>query len=188
MQVHYPLPHRLTAEIEIKDDQTGEKIIFPAQSFVLNFINILYVQISSVSLANVTDTGGTLRTINAASTALNCNRVANASDYGIVVGTGTNAVALTDTKLQTLITTGVGAGQLSYGATSFTMPVTSGNDRYFEVIRSFSNSSGADITVNEIGIYCNNTAFNFCFERSLNTFTITNGGSKTVTYRIKVTV
>jgi len=193
MQVKYSLPHKMTAEIEIKDAITGKvEQIIPAQSFIQHLVNILYVQGSTLSLGSQSDTGGTLRTILAATNSMsfNANGVIADSAMGIVVGTGTNAVTVTDTKLQTQIAHGVGAGQLQYGASSFLSPVTSGSDRYFEVTRTFTNSSGSDITVNEIGIYINNgtSNFKFCVERTLNTFTVLNGGAKTITYRIKVTV
>jgi len=72
--------------------------------------------------------------------------------FGLVVGTGTNAVAPGDYALQAKIAHGTGVGQLSYGADTVpTVPTTDGSVRYFEHQRIFTNSSGADITVYEFG-------------------------------------
>lgn len=191
MQVKFPIPHTLSSEIIISDAKTGiiEKII-PAKSFVKNLINSLYCSMAQTGLAGCLDTGGVSRTISA--TNLNDlilhTGVASDSSLGIVVGTGSTAVTVSDTKLQTQITHGVGAGQLQYGGQSWLSPVTVGSDRYYEISRTFTNGSGADITVNEIGIYFSANGFKFCMERTINSFVVTNGGAKTVTYRIKVTV
>lgn len=98
----------------------------------------------------------TLNTSNA-SAATHCDMhymaASGVDAHGPVVGTGTNAVTPGDYNLQTKITHGTGAGQLSYGAnTKATTPTTSGNMRYFEHQRIFTNSSGADITVYEFGM------------------------------------
>jgi hypothetical protein len=108
-----------------------------------------------------------------------------------VAGTGTNAVTMTDYALQTLITHGSGAGQLSYGATTFGPPTTSGKTRYFEFQRSLMNNSGGDITVNEIGIYIYPTSqsYYYMFLRDVlsSGITLSNGQALTIRYRVSVT-
>jgi len=182
--------HSINAEIIIKDNATGKEIAhIQAQSFVINFINMLTMAFQNATGVTLcTDTGGTNRTLSASAGDMNCVSGIGASTLGIVVGTGTNAVVLTDTKLQTQIAHGVGAGQLSYGATSFSSPVTVGSDRYFEISRVFTNSSGSAITINEIGIYHSHSTFIFCGDRTINSTVVNNGAAITITYRIKVTV
>jgi len=103
--------------------------------------------------------------------------------YGIVVGTGTKAPALDDYNLDAKITHGTGTGQLYYFATSITL----GNG-YVETTRSFQNLSGADITINEVGLVCVSIADGltsmFLITRSLFTITVANGATITLYYRI----
>jgi len=184
--------HSLNAEIIVTDNKTGKVLVHKqAESFVINFLNLLYCQFASSTLANCTDTGGTLRTASptGAQSCFNHTQGAGAATLGIVVGTGTNAVTLTDTKLQTAIAHGVGAGQLSYGGSSWLSPVTSGSDRYYEVSRTLTNSSGSSITINEVALYMlDGGGFTFCMDRTLSTFVVANAGTVTITYRVKVTV
>jgi len=69
-----------------------------------------------------------------------------------MVGTGTTAPQVTNYNLQTKINHGSGSGQLLYGATSLTAPTTSGSTRFWKASRTFTNSSGSSITVNEVGL------------------------------------
>jgi len=167
-----------------------------ARSFVRSFIDLLYVKLTDLKIAS-----GLLDIANAVQTSYTTQQPADMScgggtgnvSLGIIVGTSTQAVVVGDHDLITPIAHGTGSGQLSYGSTTFTDPVTSGGDRKFTISRTFTNGSGADITVNEVGLYAQHrtVAANpsyFCMDRTLNTFTVTNGTSKTVTYTIKVTV
>ena len=71
---------------------------------------------------------------------------------GVVVGSGTTASDFNDTKLETVIDHGTSAGELEYGDQSETTNETDG-EYDVEVSRTFSNNSGGNVTVNEIGIY-----------------------------------
>jgi len=73
---------------------------------------------------------------------------------GIVIGTGNAANTTSTYALQSQIQNGTGAGQMQYGATNVASLVTSGNTVSFQVNRTFTNNSGASITVAEVGIYC----------------------------------
>ncbi len=119
-----------------------------------------------------------------------CNGPAGNTSYGPVVGSGTGAFDFDNYALGTLIAHGTGAGQLQYGLTTFNAPQTSGNDRYFEIIRTFQNQSGGDITVNEIGLYGNSGGVYYCLAREVlgSSITVPNGQTLTVTYKIKVTL
>ena len=107
-------------------------------------------------------------------------------EIGLQVGTGTTEPTRDDYKLESQIRHGTGAGQLSYGASE----VYYGPD-YLEVRRSFNNQSGADITINEVGLmafyYDVDAASGYwaLIARSLFTITIPDGGSATLYYRIQ---
>ena len=79
---------------------------------------------------------------------------------GIVVGTGTNAVTVTDFALQTPIADGTDSGQLEYLSCGMTNYRISGNTGSFDIERLFRNSSGGSITINEIALYGGSIDFN----------------------------
>jgi len=75
------------------------------------------------------------------------------STYGIVIGTG-NAPNTTSTyALESQIANGTGSGQMQYGATTTGNVTTSGNTISVTSGRTFTNNSGASITVAEVGVY-----------------------------------
>ena len=75
------------------------------------------------------------------------------STYGIVIGTG-NAPNTTNTyALESQIANGTGSGQMQYGATTTGNVTTSGNTISVTSGRTFTNNSGASITVAEVGVY-----------------------------------
>jgi hypothetical protein len=140
----------------------------------------------------IKDTSGTDRTISfLGTTRWKCNGAAADDTLGIAVGSGTTAVTIDDYQLATQIAHGLSAGQLSYGATTFNAPVTSGQSRYFEVVRTFTNNSGGTVTVREIGLISRNEAgtYSFLSLRDVLASAIEVADTKvlTVTYRILTT-
>jgi len=87
-------------------------------------------------------------------TPMGCFASDNDSSYGIVVGSGTNAVTLGDYKLASQITHGTSSGQLDYDSHTIISPTvdTTNQKAYFSFVRSFVNRSGSTITVSECGI------------------------------------
>ena len=179
---------RIYAEIEVRDIDC--KLIltkgFEAHSYVLAFLDILSSHFTNTS-RTITDTGGTARTVTAGG--LDFRGVLNDSTQGIVVGTGTNAVAIGDTKLQTQVANGSGAGQMNHQLEEFLAPATSGTTRLYKITRIILNDSGGDITINECGIYSLTSGFKFCCVRDLVSpgVTVANLGTITVRYTIGVT-
>lgn len=161
-----------------------------------NFIDMLWLSQYSPSstldayAVSMTDTGGTVRSQGSyRQFAINC--AAGFSIWGLVVGTGINAVTLIDNKLQTQITHGNGAGQLAHGAVTFVAPTTVGSDRYWNAVRTFTNNSSGDITVNEVGVYVGVTGpYYYCIARDLVSpgVLIANTKVGTLTYRFKITI
>jgi len=76
--------------------------------------------------------------------------------YGIIVGTGSTAVTPENYSLASKIAHGTGTDQLDYGTHTFEEKTTSNNTSLFKVSRTFTNLSGASITVNELGIIARN--------------------------------
>jgi hypothetical protein len=73
----------------------------------------------------------------------------------IVVGSGTAKPTINDTGLESQIGNGTGAGQLQYGSDSLTKPVANTNTNTGSMTwnKSFTNGSGGNVTVSEVGAY-----------------------------------
>lgn len=160
-----------------------------ANSLVMGFIDMLAGLMGAQTLT-ITDFGGTGRSVTVNAANFLANAGAGTITYGIRVGTGSTAVAVTDTTLVTAIAHGNSAGQLAHGANSVGAPLTSGTSRQFTISRTFTNNTASTITPNEVCLIgqAAGQAWYIMLDRTLNTFAITAGASKTVTYTIKVTV
>jgi hypothetical protein len=155
----------------------------PMKSWVKQWIQLLYAYFSQTIIA-IIDTGGTSRNISG-SYNFYINAGTGVSTYGTVVGSSDTPVTRDDYKLGSQITHGSGTGQLMYSAMSIDTPVTYSTGYLVRATRVFTNNSGADITVKEIGLYINYAGSNyFCVIRDVLTtpVTIPNGYSWTVRY------
>ena len=73
-------------------------------------------------------------------------------DYGVIVGSGASAVTKYDYDLQSQYKDGIEANQLIHGKTTVEDVDGDGMESVWRVIRTFTNESGATITVREIGL------------------------------------
>ncbi|GAJ23640.1 unnamed protein product, partial [marine sediment metagenome] len=85
-----------------------------SKSFLKQWNQVVYVQMTGANLAGILDTGGLSRTVEPYQTNFLIQCAAAATDYGIRVGTGNTAVAVDDYALETPIEEGVGAGQMEH--------------------------------------------------------------------------
>jgi hypothetical protein len=176
-----------------------------SRSFVLQFLKFIEhewthaydTNLLSTSLQNISNAAVSLNNGTGASAAIRRFCIfapVNTSAYGIVVGTGTTPPTNSDYALATIIAHGVGAGQLNYGASSYTGADVVGSNVDFILTRTFYNGSGANITVNEIGIYAESmstagVAEAFCVIRDVITaVTVANTQTLTVQYTLRTTV
>lgn len=75
------------------------------------------------------------------------------ADWGIMVGSGSTVPTISDYSLVTPITHGTGAGQLSYAASSVIQSQNNvGEYSSFIIGRVFTNNTGGDVTIREMGI------------------------------------
>lgn len=132
---------------------TGKK---KARSFLIQFLEFLY-GFPSTTIYRATATNGTEQ--NYVYGTYVCDGVFNVNaavaDYkfGVVIGTGDTAESNTDYALANQLTEGVGAGNISHGAVSFTGTAVVGANVDLEVKRAFTNATGSTITVKEAGVY-----------------------------------
>lgn len=126
--------------------------------FVIQFLQWCFALFDGVQSQAVTDTSGNPQTIIDIDGMQMYMGVlgAGAGDdtHGIVVGTGIGAEDNEDYQLGTQIAHGVGAGELAHGSCALTLPVIALGNVDYVVERAFTNGSGGEITINEIGIYC----------------------------------
>jgi hypothetical protein len=156
----------LTLKINLKLKNQQEKIVkeveTPANSFVLNFMKMLYAVLQAKSYEG-----------------FRCARIRQEVQYkieyrytfyirelagiqawspkedathGIIIGTGTKEVTAYDTWLEAQISNGMETGQMIYLFSEVTETETVGNEAHIYLKRSFINHSGASITVKEIGV------------------------------------
>jgi hypothetical protein len=197
-------------EIEIRDKNGKllERRQFKSHSWLRQFIDwlrmcALQLQTgSTVYTMTINDITNTARTVPITSTTyaggfcMGYNAPANTSAYGLVVGSGDTPNSTTTYALASQIVHGSGSGQLVHGATTVeTVTNPSGGDFQFRVIRTFTNNSGASVTVKEIGIYGNlidTGASNrsFCIARDVlpSPSSIPDGATMTLRYITKITV
>jgi hypothetical protein len=189
----------LTVEVKGYLSEQGKKrrkLVFKRRDdpAVENFMKWLFYALinngqGSVGMYDITGTSRTVTWYN--TTRCQVNGPAGNLNYGIIAGTGTNPVTMTDYALQTVIAHGTGAGQLDYAAVTFGSPTTSGKTRYFEFSRALTNSSGDTITVNEIGVYIYPTSqsYYYMFLRDVlpSGVQVGNGQVLTIKYRVSVT-
>jgi hypothetical protein len=153
-------------EVRDKNGKLLQKGKFPAKSWVGNIIGLISAIISTWSSTvsggelttrtDLIDTIGTARStqLGANITGITLGGCAPAGEAtaGIVVGSADTPVAIGQYALVTLIGHGTGSGQLQYGA-STVEPMVKNSTWYFRVVRTFTNGSGATVTVREIGLY-----------------------------------
>ena len=159
-----------------------------ANSLVKAFAAAIRSQFCAASETLVTDTGGAVRNLSATSVVV-CVAGATVITDGIVIGTGTDAVTISDYQLQTRIAHGTGAGQMQYGTQTFDSSTTvSGSNCYFQMARVFTNNSGGTITVKEVGIYSSISTYDFMLDRTLIDQAVTDGQTLTLQYKFQISV
>jgi hypothetical protein len=199
-------------EIEVKD-KTGKllkRYETPAKSWLKQFIQILKGQFATRQSTtvgngnvNVVDESGTARGYPNQTTApsgynVNLSTLGDVGDasQGIIVGTSDTSNSLTTYALGGKITHGTGSGQLVYNAETIedvTNP--SGNDLQFRITRTFTNNSGATITVKEVGLLVrvydtSNNPRSFLVARDVlpSPVDVPDGATLTIRYVVKITV
>ena len=146
----------LELTVKKKDGTIREHRVQKAESFVRQFLDLLMMQAAmanELSYHQIRDVTNTLVRIAFSGETFATDAAANDDTYGIMVGTGNTAPTISDYALETKIDDGVGAGELQYGGVTYGLPTSSATESHFTITRDFSNASGGDITVEEIGLY-----------------------------------
>lgn len=132
---------------------TGQK---PSKSFIIQFLELIGAFFDGVT-TSATDTSGAASLIYhkdayALYTIARAGAALNVSLYGVQVGTGDTPEDNEDHKLDTQLTEGVGAGNITHGATVIGVAAVVGPNVDVEIKRAFINNTGSTITVKEAGL------------------------------------
>ena len=217
---HIPIPEAfLELEVTDKDGKVIHKHEQRSHSWVRNAYSLLFTEMAGVAgysghNLQVKDTGGTVHSMDpegylAGAHSIGYSKMSpgkpavivpwygyrsNADTHGILVGFGTAAESFEDYALQTLISDGIGAGQLSYVDTPLNTVGDVGLTKSCQWVRYFNNNSGGDVNVNEAGLVAygtltDDTARKFMMSRDVlaSTVTVPNTGQLKVTYTIQLT-
>jgi len=178
----------------------------PAHSLNTNFATIIWA-LWNAAQGELTDTGGTAIYIQGASGgAWAVTAPSGNTSYGIVVGSGATAGSTPSPstyKLSAQIPQGTSSGQIEYGAVSLTAVGVSGQTSSFTISRSFTNVSGASLSVTEIGLAVYITGFAMTnvstssaitsdyilisYDIPSSAISVANGQTLTITYTFSVT-
>lgn len=115
-------------------------------------------------------------------------------DIGIVVGTATDALAIADNDLGSIIPHGTSADTLEYLSCAAGDHTESDPNASWTLERFFRNSSGGTITINEVGVYADmygssvTCLYNYCIVRDLVSpaETVNDGEYLKVTYTFQI--
>jgi len=168
----------LTLEVFDKNGKLIKRHHQRSHSWVRNAYNHMFSQLAGVDIDDSTfgagllsakDTGGIVRygsyelfiqsyMFSVESVGYGYRAGATVDDFGIVVGSGTNAESFEDYVLQTPIADGTSAGQLSYVESAAPAIVWTAGTLTLknDLIRYFNNNTGGNVSVNEVSLiqYC----------------------------------
>lgn len=183
------MPSKFKIEIraELRDSLTGRLLKrFPwvkANSLLKQFIQMVAVQLSQANIT-VTDVDNVDRSVAKHAAQLGVDGAALAVDKGILIGTGTTAVAMTDYKVQTILTAG-----MTYGINTFAIENPDASTWRLAISRIFTNGTGASVGIREVVIYAwDSQNYKFCIDRTLYSVDVPNGVAITMTYRISISL
>ncbi len=135
----------------------------PSHSFVRQFLDMMQVIWGNVtSPVGITKTTTGIKYTMAADThwdkadyPFSIDNDLDDENWGILLGDDDSIPEANDNfRMDSVITSGAGVGQLNYGATSWDTGVTvDGNECRWGFTRSMTNNSGRDVVVKEIGAY-----------------------------------
>lgn len=187
MRSHLP---RAYIEIEVRDK--NGKIIHrhqqPARSWVKNFMKILLCGLgaTNVTVTKQDGSSGTIGYSTAIADVLSVKAGSGDHTWGIIVGNGSKAFDVEDYCLESKIPHGNESGKLAYDEVTVESLIDDGQKLYFRVIRTFTNNSGGDITVSEVGLATYHGVHPLIARDLLETpATVPNGGTLTVRYIIQ---
>jgi len=172
---------KLLAEliVETKD----KKIVQEANSLLIQFFQLLKRHLNRGSVAAVKQIDGNVHSGYSSDYTFAVNAPAGNSNYGIVVGSGTTAVDIcNDYALENKL-------DLDYSAVTVESTTCESGIIEIAIKRDITNNTGADVTINEVALYCFGTGDTriHCIDRTILVEPVTLQNEQTVkmTYKLK---
>lgn len=147
---------RLEIEVFDKNGNSRYKEMQKVNSWTKQAAQIFEFMFKHTDGSGIKDTSGVNKSFDiSGSQSLPLDLTKGDNDQGILVGTGATAADRDDFILETRIDNGSSTGQLDYG-TMVAYQGALGTSTGFTVLveRTFTNNSGASITINEVGTAC----------------------------------
>lgn len=184
--------------IKDKDGKILKRKVRGSESFVKAFMQLLYVVMGQVPYQDPYTMlgvgGGPGVDVCEGSYNFTAGALVNDDSYGIVVGTDNTAPTVDDESMVTQCAHGTGVDEFQYGPMGIDPPAAGAVLSQFTMTRDFTNGSGADITIYELGLYVKSGKGTgnqiFCTIRDVEAggILVANGLTLTVNYRIQATV
>jgi len=155
-----------------------------ANSLIKQFIQLLLVGMANANqtINNVT---GAPSVVDPGYTLLNATAALNITTKGILIGSGTTPVTMTDYSLQTKLTTNV-----AHAAVVIALENPNASTWRIALSRIFTNNTGGTLSVKEVALYVSSGsgAVICCAERTLYAVDVPDGYPITFQYRITITL
>jgi len=137
----------------------------PSKSFVIQFLEFVRHVLDGTGFPGGAATDITNSETRIYNGGAYCNKIfrgdatINVSTHGIVVGrnAGSTAESNTNYKLDTQLTEGTGAGQITHGECVIVASAVVGANVEIDTHRAFTNNTGSIISVKEVGFYVRNS-------------------------------
>lgn len=123
-----------------------------SHSWVKGTAQVFSAMMGDDDTLSVRDTSNALFTLDETDSSLDITAAAADTTHGILVGTGTTAVAKDDHTIETLIAEGAGGGQLNYQAQLISVAFGISGGYRVTLSRQVDNNSGGTVTVEECGL------------------------------------
>lgn len=183
------MPSKIKIQIRAELHGPAGRLIkrFPwkkANSLLCQFIQVLQIQASQVAI-NIKRTDGTTSANSISTAAFRLNAAAVNADWGMIIGTGTTAVTMTDFALETRVFTNIVFGIVSFAAENPDVATWR-----LAIARTFLNNTGASLGIREVGLASVDqpgTKY-ILVDRSLYSVDVPNGVTVTMTYRITISL
>ena len=155
-----------------------------ANSLLKQFIQIFYAQASDL-IQPVKDTSGVIKATGGWGSAGTFVAGVNNTTIGIVIGSGTNPVAMDDYKLQSQLTTNI-----AHAAQSLALENPDPNTWRTVISRALKNNTGNVLSIKEVALYGYGEGVfdKMCFDRTLYSVDVPIGLTITLTYKFTITL
>lgn len=161
-----------------------------SKSFCIAFLQMIQAQCAMSATVDIKDILGASETVTALAYMFEMAVGATEDTYGMLLGTGTTPATNLDYVMETKIAHGGAATQLEYGSQSEIAAAEVGANVDYQLIRSFTNTSGSTIQVTEAGLYQYMKAVKYAMTIH-DVFTavpVADGETITATYTLRTTV